>query len=253
MRKTHLFAFSLMIISLLNINTVNAQTDSTNSKSPISISTDLMSRYIWRGTDYGAAPSIQPGIEYSNGGLAIGAWGAYAISYQGYQESDLYVGYTFYKNMFTVMVTDYYFQSDLKHVNYFDYKAKSTGHVFEGALTFNGTEKLPLSVMIATNFYGADAKRINDDGTQGDNQFSTYAELTYSFKHFDLFAGANLTEPNRDKGETGYYGNYRGFINIGITATKNIKITQTYHLPLTLSVITNPQAEKIYFVAGFSF
>ncbi len=253
MKKTQLSILSILILSLLSINTINAQTDSSATKSPISISADVMSRYIWRGSDFGAAPSVQPGIEYSKGGLSVGAWGAYAINYQGYQESDLYLGYTFYKDMFTVMVTDYYFQSDLTNVNYFDYKKETTGHVFEAALTFNGTKKLPLSLIIASNIYGADAKRINGDGTQGNNQFSTYAELTYSFKHFDLFAGANLTEPNRDNGETGYYGNYRGFVNIGITATKNIKITKEYSLPLTLSVITNPQAEKIYFVAGFSF
>jgi len=247
MRKTQLLVISLFML-IVGSTSVFAQSDSTETKSPISISADLMSRYIWRGRDFGAAPSIQPGIEYRKAGFAIGAWGAYAINYQGYQESDLYIGYTFYKEMFTVMVTDYYSQSDLTNVNYFDYKKETTKHVFEAALTFNGTEKLPLSLMIATNVYGADAKKIN-----GDNQFSTYAELTYSFKHFDVFAGANLIEPNRDLGETGYYGNYMGFVNIGLTAVKNIKITDHYSLPLTLSVITNPQAEKIYFVAGFSF
>ena len=252
MKKTQLLMISLFLL-IGNSTSVFAQNDSTQTKNPISISADLMSRYIWRGTDYGAAPSIQPGIEYSKAGFAIGAWGAYVINFQGYQESDLYIGYTFYKSMFTVMVTDYYFQSDLSNVNYFDYNSKTTGHVFEAALTFNGTEKLPLSLMIATNIYGADAKKINNDGTQGDNQFSTYAELTYSFKHFDVFAGANLTAPDRDKGETGYYGNYMGFVNIGLSTVKNIKITEHYSLPLTLSVITNPQAEKIYFVAGFSF
>jgi len=251
MKKTQVLIISLFIF--LNSSSLFAQNDTTKTDSPISVSVDLMSRYIWRGSDFGASPSIQPGIEYSKKGFAIGAWGAYAINYQGYQESDLYLGYTFYKDMFTVMITDYYFQSDLTNVNYFDYKKNTTGHVFEATVAFNGTKKLPLSLMVATNIYGADATKINDDGTQGDNQFSTYAELSYSFKHFDLFAGANLTEPNRDKGETGYYGNYRGFVNIGITSTKNIKITKEYSLPLTLSVITNPQAEKIYFVAGFSF
>jgi len=251
MRNAYILFINLSI--LLTSSAVFAQTDSANTESPISISADLMSRYIWRGSDFGAAPSIQPGIEYSKGGFAIGAWGAYAINYQGYQESDLYIGYTFYKDIFTVMLTDYYFQSDLTKVNYFDYKKETTGHVFEATLKFNGTDKLPLSLMVATNVYGADAKKINEDGTQGDNQFSTYAELAYSFKYFDLFAGANLIAPDRDKGETGYYGNYAGFVNIGITATKQIKITKEYSLPLTLSVITNPQAEKIYFVAGFSF
>ncbi len=252
MRNTILSIFSLILFTFSSSNSW-AQTDSTATQSTISISVDLMSRYVWRGSDFGASPSIQPGIEYSNSGFTVGAWGAYATNFQGYQESDLYIGYTFYKDMFTVMLTDYYFQSDTTNVNYFDYNKDTTGHDFEASVTFNGTENLPLKFMLAVNIYGADSKRINNDGTEGDIQHSTYAELTYSFKYFDVFAGANLTAPDTDKGETGFYGNYRGFVNLGITATKNIKITKEYSLPLTISVITNPQAEKVYFVAGLSF
>ena len=253
MRKKYLIVINMLIFSLIGINTIKAQKDTSNTKSPISIGADLMSRYIWRGSDYGSSPSIQPGIEYSKGGFAIGAWGAYAINFQGYQESDLYLGYTFYKDMFTVTLTDYYFQSDTTNAKYFNYKNATTGHVLEATLAFNGTDKLPLSLMVATNIYGADAKKINSDGTQGNNQFSTYAEIAYSFKYFDIFAGANLLPVDLGKGETGYYGNYQGFVNIGITVAKDIKITKQYSLPLTVSVITNPQAEKIYFVAGLSF
>ncbi len=231
-----------------------AQKDSTKvGDNPISISCTLVSRYVWRGADLGASPNIQPGIEYNKSGLTIGAWGAYAINFQGYQESDLYLGYTFYKEMFTATITDYYFQSDLVNQNYFDYKKATTGHLFEATVTFNGFKNIPLSVMVATNIYGADAKKINDDGTIGENQYSTYAELTYSFKSFDAFMGANLTKVNRTNGESGYYGNYIGIVNLGFTLTKEIKITDYYDLPLTLSLITNPQAEKIFIVAGISF
>ena len=232
---------------------IYAQKDSTEVEKSLNISCDLMSRYVWRGTDFGASPSIQPGIEYSKSGFMIGAWGAYAVNFQGYQEFDLYFGYTFYKEMFTVLITDYYFQNDLVKQNYFDYKNATTAHVFEATLIFNGTKKIPLSVMIATNIYGADSKKINDDGTMGENQYSTYAELTYSFKNFDIFMGTNLTQVDKDKGESGYYGNYIGVVNLGVTSTKNIKITNHYDLPLTVSLITNPQAEKVYLVAGFSF
>lgn len=245
--------YSFIVLLAIVFSNLYAQEETGKEDNPISISCELMSRYVWRGSDFGASPGIQPGIEYGKSGFTAGACGAYAVKFQGYQESDLYLGYTFYKEMFTVLITDYYFQNDLVNQNYFDYKKETTGHVFEVSLTFNRTEKFPLSVMIATNVYGADAKKINDDGTTGKNQFSTYAELTYSFKYFDAFIGANLTQVDVDKGETGYYGNYSGVVNMGITATKKIKITKDYKLPLTLSIITNPQAEKIYFVAGFSF
>jgi len=251
--KKYSFIVLLTMVFSLSSNLYAQEGSAKTEENPINISCSLMSRYIWRGTDFGASPNIQPGIEYSKSGFKIGAWGAYATNFQGYQESDLYLGYTFYKEMFTLMVTDYYFQKDTIKQNYFNYKDATTGHVLEATLMFNGTENLPLSVMIATNIYGADAKKINNDGTIGNNQYSTYAELTYSFKYFDMFMGANLTQADADKGETGYYGNSMGIVNLGITATKEIKITNHYELPITVSIITNPQANKIYFVAGLSF
>jgi hypothetical protein len=65
--------------------------------------------------------------------------------------------------------------------------------------------------------------------------------------------GFNLTNVDRDKGESGFYGDYMGVVNLGLTTTKEIEITNKFKLPLTVSLITNPQAEKIYLVAGFSF
>ena len=151
------------------------------------------------------------------------------------------------------MLSDYYFQNDTLNQNYFDYKKETTSHVFEASLTFNGTENFPLSVLIATNIYGADAKHINNNGTTGKNDFSSYAELSYSFKYLNVFMGFNLTKVDTDKGETGYYGNTIGVVNLGATFSKNIKITNSYSLPVSVSLITNPQTEKIYFVAGLSF
>jgi uncharacterized protein (TIGR02001 family) len=253
MKNTNLLVILTIIISLFNNSLSYAQQDSTAKENPISISVDLNSRYVWRGTDFGASPSIQPGITYEKSGFTIGAWGAYATNLTGAQEADLYVGYTFYKELFSVTITDYYFPDEVNTYHYFDYKKQSTGHILEASLSFNGTEKLPLTVLIATNIYGADAKKINRDGTMGENQFSTYAELGYSFKNFNIFLGTNLTQVDKKRGESGFYGDYLGVVNLGITSTKEIKISKSYNLPLTVSLITNPQAEKIFLVAGFSF
>jgi len=59
-----------------------------------------------------------------------------------------------------------------------------------------------------------------------------------------------LTTPNTERGETGFYGSSFGVVNLGITATKKIKITKDFSLPLKASFITNPQAENIFFVVG---
>jgi len=228
--------------------------EETQKENPLSINVDLMSRYVWRGQDFGAAPSIQPGISYSKWGLTIGSWGAYTFNNvnSNVQEADLYLSYSFL-DMFSVTLTDYFFPAEGADYKYFNYKNETTGHVFEGTVAFNGTEKLPLSVFVATNFYGGDARRINSDGSTGSIQYSTYAELSYAFKYLNVFMGFNLTTADTDIGESGYYGDSFGVVNLGLSATKNIKITENFSLPLYAALITNPQQEKIFFVAGFNF
>lgn len=244
----------IFLVTILSISSsiLFAQQDNLDVKNPISISCDLMSRYVWRGTDFGGSPSIQPGIEYSNSGFSVGAWGAYATNSSGVQETDLYISYTF-KEILSLTLTDYFFPDELTDYQYFDYDKSTTGHILEATLSFNGTENFPFSILIATNIWGADAKKINTNGTTGNIQFSTYAKIAYSFNHLDLFMGTNLTSIDRDKGESGFYGDYMGIVNLGVTGTKEIAITDRFNLPLTVSLITNPQAQKIYFVAGISF
>jgi len=252
MRNSNLVTLVLIAVCLSTTVKISAQEDSTMFESPLSISCDLMSRYVWRGTDFGGSPSIQPGIEYSKNGFAIGAWGAYTINAPGGQEVDMYASYTFL-DMFSVIITDYYFPDELADYKYFSYNSSTTGHILEASLSFNGTEKLPLSLLLAANFWGDDAVRINDDGSEGALQYSTYAEASYAFKYFDLFVGVNLTGADTGRGETGFYGDNPGVVNLGLSTTKEIAISEKFSLPLSISLITNPQAEKIYLVAGFSF
>jgi len=250
MKKISIRTLIVIIISLFT--TIGfAQSDSTESV--IDVSCDLMSRYVWRGTDFGQSPSIQPGIEYSIGGFYVGAWGAFTTNLYPVQEADLYIGYTFV-DMFSLTFTDYFFPDELNpDYNYFDFDKNTTGHVFETTLSFDGTEKLPLSILFAANVWGADAQRLNSDGSVKGLQYSSYAEVAYSYKNMNIFMGLNLTTPDETLGESGYYGNTLGVVNLGITGTKNIQLTNKYSLPLSVSLITNPQAEKIYMVAGFSF
>jgi hypothetical protein len=252
MKRYSIVISLITILTFLNANVIIAQSDNVAEESPVSISVDLMSRYVWRGTDFGGSPSIQPGIEYSKSGFSIGVWGAYATNFPGVQEADLYLSYAI-NDMFSLTLTDYFFPDELSDYKYFDFGKNTTGHILEASISFNGTENLPLSVILATNVWGADAKRIQSDGTTGDIQYSTYAEVAYSFKYFDLFMGANFTSPDLDIGESGFYGDKAGIVNLGISTVKEISLSNQFKLPLTVSLITNPQAEKIYLVAGFSF
>jgi hypothetical protein len=246
-----LFFLTLMFWLSCSYTTVSAQENT--SKSKLDLSADIMSRYIWRGLNLGgSSPSVQPNLEYSCGNLAIGAWGAYSFNPAiTNQEVDLYVSYTI-AELFNITATDYFLPNEDTLPNrFFNYRKDETGHLFEISAKFLGTEKIPLSLMVATNVYGADAKKSN-----GDNRYSTYVELGYSFNVKDTecsaFMGFTPDKPDIDKGETGYYGNGPGVINLGITASKSIRITDTFSLPVSTSIITNPQAENIFLVFGIS-
>jgi len=234
----------------------NAQKDSSSVS--FNVGADIVSRYIWRGSDIGRSPSIQPSIELKAGAFAIGYWGAFATSqlntnsFSATQESDLYLSYTL-KEMFTITLTDYFFPCDtLANNHYYEFNEDKTGHLLEATLSFNGTKRIPFTLMVATNVWGADKRKAN-----GDKFYSTYAELGYSRKikavALNAFIGANLIAPNLDKGETGYYGNYMGVVNLGVTGTKEIKVTENFTVPCSVSLITNPQTENIFMVLGISF
>lgn len=271
MRKFYITALLIFVGALgTNAFAENPAGLTKKGKTFINLGADIMSRYVWRGLEYGGnTPSIQPSLTLSNGGFEVGAWGAFSTGGQNLsQEVDLYVSQSFLNEMFTVTVTDYYFPTEWGNYNYFQYRKNETGHVFEGNLTYNGTKKFPITIMVATNFYGADAARIDNNPQSPDFnkktgiQHSTYVEFGYSFKVKEIslnsFMGFNCTTPGKANpstgfvGEQGYYGNSFGVVNLGITAHKNIPITQKYSLPLSTSLITNPQAGKIYFVFGIS-
>jgi hypothetical protein len=228
---------------------INAQ-DTSKCNSSVSLSADVMSRYVWRGADYGASPSVQPCLLYNHAGwFELGVWGAYGLK-GVYSETDPYLKLTY--KYFSVILTDYFIYSDTQSLKpaYFDYGKQTTNHALEASLLFKGPEKFPVSFLAGTYIYGNDRNWGYDtekDSTL-ENYFSTYFELAYSFKclqsNFDVFLG--LTP------KAGAYGDDFGIVNAGINAYRKIKITESYELPMKASLIVNPQTERIFFVVGIT-
>lgn len=238
---------------LLAVSIVSGKAQDTSN---FSFGADLVSRYIWRGINLGgSSPHFQPSAEYSFGhsGLAIGAWGSHSLSGATGAEADIYLTYSFL-DMFSLGVTDYYFPKDTQfgRDGYFNYKKGTTRHTFEVTASFDGTESFPVSVLFAMNVYGADGTDEN-----GDPYFAKYLELGYSKSLADmdlfLFLGAALDNPKEEAGAAGWYGNSAGIINLGIGLSKSVKITEDYSLPISTSVIFNPEAESLYLTFGLSF
>ncbi len=247
------FNFILLVAFLLcsNLKSQN-NTDTTKTKIKLNISTDIVSRYIWRGSDYGNSPAIQPSLSLSVKNIEIGCWGSAATN-SNYTEIDLYAKYT-YKN-FGLSFTDYYVPTlnglpTSPDTRYFAYTDKKTAHCFEAAVSYKGGEKFPLWLMGGVYFYGND-KRWGYDVQKDISEktyYSSYIEAGYSFavqqNNIDFVLGITPT--------AGAYGKKFGIINLGISGSRKIKITESFEIPIKTSLIFNPQASTAFFVFGIT-
>jgi hypothetical protein len=215
---------------------------------------DLYSRYIWRGLDIANTPSIQPALSVTYAGFGLGAWGAYSLS-NGTSASDeidfwLSYGREIEKGIsFSTVVTDYYYpNAGIDFFNFNNHDAVTDdntpdpgAHTLEIGLSVTGPESYPVTLSGYVNVY-------NDAGN------STYFQLDYPLAvdetDLDFFCGASAgSEENPD-----YYGTSAfAVINLGVTASREIGLSESYSLPLTVSFILNPKAEISHLLVGVSF
>lgn len=247
MKQTKLYILSILSLIILSASQVIADDGLS-----VNVGADVMSRYIFRGTDYGNSPSIQPTLSINTSGFEIGYWGAISMT-SNYQEIDLYAKYTI--GGLSIIFTDYYIPyitSDpaSPDIRYFIFDDKKTAHTFEGALAYDFGEGFPLRVFASTFFYGNDKRWGYDEEKDNDEKtyFSTYLELGYPIlagnSSLDVFLGMTPT--------AGAFGNTLGVINLGLTGSKKIKLTNEFELPVKSSVIYNPQLSLVYFVFGLT-
>ncbi len=65
-----------------------------SAQTSVSGGADFVSRYLWRGLDFGNSFSIQPSLALTSGGFEVGVWGSYPFTNtaDGNEEIDLYLG-----------------------------------------------------------------------------------------------------------------------------------------------------------------
>ena len=233
MKKIVLFAMGLVLGG-----TTLAQNE---EKVETIISGDIVSSYIWRGQDLGSA-AIQPtlGVDYK--GLSLTAWGSYGlVNSDDVKKLDLTLAYSF--GGLNIGVTDYWFDAGLDPDNrYFKYDAHGTNHLFEANI---GYDFGIASLQWFTNFAGNDG--VNNDGKRA---YSSYVEAAVPFKlssiEWTATAGAVPFA-------TTFYGT-SGFAvtNLSLRATKEIKVTDTFSIPIFGQVTANPCSQKAYLVLGIT-
>ena len=205
------------------------------------VSADVVNQYIWRGQDLGNV-SIQPTLGIGIKGFSLSAWGSVGLSNPAdTKEFDLTASYSV--GGFNIGITDYWFNTGLDPENrYFMYNAHSTNHVFEGNI---GYDFGVASLQWYTNFAGNDGA--NKDGKRA---YSSYVELAVPFS----LAGVDWTATaGAVPFATDFYGT-SGFAvtNVSLKATKDIKVTDSFSIPIFGQVVGNPCSQHAYLVFGFT-
>lgn len=231
--KIYKTATTLAIALLLSIASF---AEELPSKTQINWSIDLVSRHLWRGNNSGTAPTIEPTLELQTGKFTFGAWGAYAWD-KSYQEVDLYIQYN--TPLFQFAAYDFYCpNSDYTDSQFMDFSGDKSVHLFDLTAKWKGSQQLPISMMASVLPYGSFDKDAN-----GNQNYSTYLEFGYSRlisqKKVSWTLGLTPFE--------GMYADGLNVVNMNMTVYDEIKITDSFFLPVRGGLTLNPYKERLFF------
>ena len=230
-------------IVLLAVGMVMGMTAFAQDEIETTVAADVVNQYIWRGQDLGDV-SLQPTLGISYKGLSLTAWGSVGLTDpMDTKEFDLTLAYS--TGGLNIGITDYWFDAGLDpQGRYFKYDAHGTNHVFEANI---GYDFGVASVQWYTNFAGNDG--LNKDGKRA---YSSYAEVTVPFKLSAIDWTATV---GAVPFATSFYNEWTsGFAvtNLSLKATKDIKVTDSFSIPVFAQVAANPCTQKAYLVFGLT-
>ena len=231
MKKFVLFAMGLVV----------GMTTLAQDEIETTMSADIVNNYIWRGQDLGSV-SLQPTLGIGYKGLSLTGWSNVGLSNSDDgKELDLTLAYTL--GGLNIGITDYWTEvGGDPRGRYFKYDAHSTNHVFEANI---GYDFGVASLQWYTNFTGNDG--LNNDGERA---YSSYVEANVPFK---LASVGWTATAGAVPFATDYYGT-TGFAvtNLALRADKEIKVTDSFSIPVFGQVVANPCSQKAYLVLGLT-
>ena len=199
---------------------------STNISYSQDFGADLVSSYVWRGTQFGSGAHIQPYMELGSGNFTAGVWGSFPTSAKGGgNELDLYLGYDF--GPVALTVTNYTFPGE--GGNYADGEG-----LFDGDYTELAASTSIMGVDLSAGYFTEVA--------------ALYVELGFSKGAVDIAIGYG-----DDQANAWYADGGSGIVNMSFSGSKEIQISDSFALPVFGSFILNPDAEAAFLVFGVSF
>jgi len=201
---------------------------------------DAVTRYNWRGLDFGDAASLQPYLRGAFRGFKAGFWGSYS---ERFNEIDTWVSYTVSGTSsisVTAIATDYYFPgAGIRLFNFHgsDDPEGPGAHVFELGAVVSAPRFVPLSLSGYVNVH-------NDPGN------NVYIQLDYPVTLGELDLGFSVGATPGSKANPSAYGSDDfAVIDIGVKGVRKIRFGET-DLAVSTATIINPQAEIAYLIFG---
>ena len=203
---------------------------------------DFVNQYVWRGQRLDGF-GVQPALGVGWKGLSLTAYGHTGFAaVDNLLEIDLELAYSI--GGFSIGITDYWTNHTGESPAYFCYRPAYTGHTFEANV---GYDFGFLSLNWYTNFWGYDGDALLEGGKR---PYSSYVELAVPFNRAscDWEAAVGAVPFASD-----FYGN-NGFsvVNLSLTASREIPITDSFSLPVFASGIANIPARQAWFVVGIT-
>ncbi|NNT72633.1 hypothetical protein HKT18_10430 [Flavobacterium sp. IMCC34852] len=232
----------------------------------LSLNLDVVNRYLWRGQcwggDYGA---IQPTIEYRlTPKFTLGFWATTNFQndyfypdgvtyYKGYQEIDFYLSYQI-SDFLQFQLWDYYWPSvesiegiDNSFLNYGRDGSKTVDAIWY--FDFSEGYRYPFNATISTLVAGNDFY-YDRNGENPKQNFTTYLELGYTFSFFENTKYAAFQNIEiapvigaviNNKAAYYTYADYDkpSFVNLGLTASKEIDLGKGITMPISFNYTHN--------------
>jgi hypothetical protein len=205
----------------------------------------ITTQHYWRGLMINNSANYEGDLTISNGNLSLGAWGGYAFN-GNYSEFDIHMSYLISEKL-QLSIWDLYASRDRASIDdykYFDFDRTTTNHLIDASLLYRVSNQLPGSLYWRTLVWGRDL-----DEEQNQN-YSSYLELRYGFNidqlKFKAYVGVNVFENSM-------YAANTNVVNLGLFATKELKITEHLTLPIWFQLAMNPEKETSNMIVGIEF
>ncbi|MCT4286869.1 hypothetical protein HZP25_09105 [Elizabethkingia anophelis] len=255
--KQKLLRLCLIFSGIVGVSAQNSDSLKTEEKAGrLDFTANIQNNHLWRGLIITDKPVVMGNLSYAldkNKNWKIGIWGASALANDSdgthYKEINYYVQYS--NKNFYIGLWDLYNSRNINTAvavdDIFSYSRRRTAHIIDLRTNYTFGPKFPLNIEADIMLYGgANAGEVvlKQDGTYDKNKYSTYVQVSYPViqskkVNLNAFVGGGFALNDRNF----LYGNGQSsfqIVNVGLRASKDVKITEHYTLPVSMMAMWNP-------------